>query len=342
MKDTNFETFQAQKDLVRALHADMEAASPAQVGEVLSRYLAPDCLWRGYHPFHEQRGAEAIAEVFWAPLMTALRPMQRRQDIFFAGRNVIDDMSSVWVVSMGHLMGLLDAEWVGIPATGKLTLLRYCEFSRVEDGKITEQAMFFDIPHLMMQAGWRPFGPQTGAPLVQPGPRTQDGLLYGPTDPAEGVATMAAINAMVTDLAAWSGGKTESLVDELRRTWHEDMLWWGPAGIGATYTIERYAKQHSGAFRDAFGERDFRGHIAKVAEGAYGGFFGWPNMWLNHKGGFMGMPAVGDLKGELRVIDIYRRRGDKLAENWIFIDFLHFWNIQGVDLLTRTLEIGRA
>ena len=36
----------------------------------------------------------------------------------------------------------------------------------------------------------------------------------------------------------------------------------------------------------------------------------------------------------MRVVDLYRRDGDKLAENWIFIDLLHFLNMQGVDLLT--------
>jgi hypothetical protein len=41
----------------------------------------------------------------------------------------------------------------------------------------------------------------------------------------------------------------------------------------------------------------------------------------------------------MRVIDIYRRDGDKLAENWIFIDLLHFWNMQGVDILARTTAI---
>jgi hypothetical protein len=38
----------------------------------------------------------------------------------------------------------------------------------------------------------------------------------------------------------------------------------------------------------------------------------------------------------MRVIDIYRRDGDKLAENWVFIDLLHFWKQQGVDILART------
>ena len=53
----------------------------------------------------------------------------------------------------------------------------------------------------------------------------------------------------------------------------------------------------------------------------------------------MGMPGTGQ-SGDMRVIDMYRRRGDKLAENWIFIDLLHFWNQQGVDILNRTTGIA--
>lgn len=327
--------FQAEKRLVSEMYAALEAAPAEGVGAVLGRFMSPDCLWRGFHPFHEQTGSAAIADVFWAPLKTSLAKMQRRQDIFFAGRNQLDGFESTWVVSMGHLMGLFDAPWLGIPASRKIAMLRYCEFSRVEDGQIVEQAMFFDIPHLMVQAGLNPFGPQTGQHLVQPGPRTHDGLLWEDAEKDEAPKTLDAINAMIGDIADWS--LPMSLEDELRRTWHEDMLWWGPEGIGASYTIERYAKQHSGPFRDAFQTRTFRGHIAKLAEGNYGGFFGWPNLTLEHKGGFMGMPATGQ-SGDMRVIDIYRRDGDKLAENWIFIDILHFWNMQGVDLLTRTLE----
>ncbi len=37
--------------------------------------------------------------------------------------------------------------------------------------------------------------------------------------------------------------------EELARTWHKDMIWFGPAGIGATYTRERYEKQHPNPFR---------------------------------------------------------------------------------------------
>ena len=198
--------------------------------------------------------------------------------------------------------------------------------------------MYFDIPHLMLQAGVNHFAPQTGAHLVQPGPMTHDGLLYDPQELTEGEATLSAINAMLDDICSWDTVRTEPLVDELRRTWNEDMVWWGPAGIGATYTISRYAKQHSGPFRSAFRTRRFNRDLAIIAEGRFGGLVGWPNLTLKHDGGFMGMSAT-DRESDMRVIDMYRREGRKLTENWVFIDLLHFWNIQGLDVLRRMAMI---
>ena len=55
----------------------------------------------------------------------------------------------------------------------------------------------------------------------------------------------------------------------------------------------------------------------------------------------MGMPAS-ETPGDMRVIDIYRREGDKLAENWIFIDLLHFWKQQGLDVLERIEKVPRT
>ena len=37
----------------------------------------------------------------------------------------------------------------------------------------------------------------------------------------------------------------------------------------------------------------------------------------------------------MRVVDVYRRSGDKLAENWVFIDLLHYFRQQGLDVLGR-------
>ena len=334
--------YQAEKQLVTAFYRDLENANNNEITQVLSRYVAEKYLWRGCHPYHELQSGTDVARRFWQPLRNALTHMQRRMDVFMAGENSIAGQSGVWVVSMGHLMGLFDEPWLGIQPTNKIAMLRYCEFNRVEGGKITETAMFFDIPHLMMQAGLDPFPPQTAAHLVQPGPMTHSGLMFDPQNPDEGRKTLAAIEYMVSDIKTWRKGRKEPeepLVDELRRSWNEDMIWWGPAGIGATYTIERYAKQHSGPFRAGMTDRTFNGHICRIAEGHFGGFFGWPNLTLTPSGGFMGMPAT-NIPGDMRVIDIYRRDGDKLTENWVFIDLLHFWKMQGVDILSRATEIA--
>src|SRR5688500_4107945 len=87
----------------------------------------------------------------------------------------------------------------------------------------------------------------------------------------------------------WASTRTR-YAEELARTWHDDMIWWGPAGIGASYTIPRYIRQHAGPFRQPLNDgRRFNGHICRLAEGHFGGFFGWANLTLRNSGGYMGM-----------------------------------------------------
>jgi predicted ester cyclase len=327
---------QVAKSVVRDFYSHLDSADPEILDSVMQTHTSENYLWRGYHPFHEQTSASQVSRLFWQPLRHSLKHLQRRQDVFMAGLNEMDNFSSGWVVSMGHLMGLFDEPWLGIKPTGKMAMLRYCEFNKVENGKIAETAMFFDIPHLMVQAGLQPFPPQAAAQLVQPGPMTHTGLMFDAQEPAQGEKTLASINHMMNALGDWQNEL--SLEDELRLSWNEDMIWWGPTGIGATYTIPRYAQQHSGPFRAGFKDRAFNGHVCRMAEGEFGGFFGWPNLTLEPTGGFMGMPATGK-SGDMRIIDVYRRGGEKLSENWVFIDFLHFWNQQGVDILARTTGI---
>ena len=335
------QNLQKEKKLIRDYYKALDSAQGTDITKVLKNYISEDYIWRGFHPFNEISDAKEVSEIFWQPFRHAFKNIQRRMDIFIAGKNQIDGFESVWVVSMGHLMGLFDNEWLGIAPSRKMALLRYCEFNKVENGKITETAMFFDIPHVMLQVGLNPFPPQTGAHLVQPGPMTHEGLMFEEQDAAEGEKTLATIDFMVNDIKTWQEEQDLPLVEELRRSWNEDMIWWGPAGIGTTYTIERYAEQHSGPFRAGFKDRIFNGHLCRVAEGNFGGFFGWPNLTLTPSGGFMGMPATGK-PGDMRIIDMYRREGDKLTENWIFIDLLHFWKQQGVDILDRIKKTPRT
>ncbi len=324
-------SFQAEKALVHAHYDALAKATPDNVAAVLAERTSPDWHWRGMHPFYEQHGAQAVADSFWSPFLTAMSPVQRRQDIFIAGRNEIDGFQSVWVISMGHLMGLFDAPFLGIKPNRRIAMLRYAEFNKVVDGKIVETALFCDLIHLMRQAGQYPLPPQTGMHLVQPGPATHDGLLFDDADPADSDKTLALISTMIGDINAHQKYSTPQ--QELAQCWHDDMIWWGPEGIGATYTIDRYIEQHQGPFRTQIKDRVYNGHICRMAEGDFGGFFGWANLTVTNAGGYLGMPA-GE-PAEMRVVDMYRRDGDKLAENWIFIDILHFLAMQGNDVLGR-------
>lgn len=328
--------YQDSKALVLKYYAEFEAASADQVGSVLNRYTNSDYKFRGVHPFNEIDGADVVADTVWKPLFSAFTAIQRRQDIFMAGTNSED--GSEWVTSMGKFMGLFDEDWLGIPATGKITFLPYVEFNRISDGKISESAFFCDIISVMNQVGLTPLPIQTGADIVNPGPRTHDGLMFDVQDPAESKKTLDLANRMCDDLV--SDG-LESSSKTLARTWHEDMTWFGPAGIGATYTIDRYQVQHQGPFGAGLDDIVFNGHLCNYAEGNYAGWFGWPNLTMTSSGGFMGLPAF-DGRLHMRVVDMYRRDGDKLAENWIFIDMLYWMLQQDVDVLERMRQIVHA
>ena len=129
--------------------------------------------------------------------------------------------------------------------------------------------------------------------------------------------------------------KMMSFKEELELDWHKDMIWWGPGGIGASYTIDGYQRGHTKPFQDGLEFVKFSGHILSSAEDDLGGWFGWPNLIMKPKGGYLGLTNASDIESEMRVVDLYRRDGDKIAENWVFIDHLHFLKGLGIDLLDR-------
>ena len=278
--------YQEVKEIVRDYFTAMEDAEPGEIKEVLNDYTGDDYKWRGVYPFRKQEGVENVAEKFWIPLKESLKNMQRRQDIFIAGTNELGDRK--WVFSMGHFMGLFDSEWMGIRPTGKMHHLRYAEFNCVEDGQITETGIFVDLIGFMREAGINPLPPETGKYFVYPVSRDHNGLLFEDTQKKEGEKTLELVNKMVDDLSELNQSESDDCPPEiLEKSWAEDMIWYGPAGIGASYTIPRYQKQHQLPFRQNLTDKVFNGHICRLAEGNFACFFGWPNLSNRPTGGFL-------------------------------------------------------
>ena len=83
-------TLQSAKKLVRSFNASFDATKDDALAEILAAWTTTDYSWRGVHPFHEREGTDAVVDSFWAPLRHSFSSMQRQEDIFFSGKNVID------------------------------------------------------------------------------------------------------------------------------------------------------------------------------------------------------------------------------------------------------------
>ncbi|MGM0438505.1 MAG: nuclear transport factor 2 family protein [Bacillota bacterium] len=328
--------FQEEKKLVLEYFDKMEKADEDSIGSVIKKYTSDDYDWRGVYPFRRQTNKEDVIDKFWKPLKHGLKNIQRRQDIFIAGVNEIG--GEKWVMSMGHFMGLFDNEWLNIRPNGKMMSLRYAEFNCIENGEITKTGLFIDIIGFMKQAGIDPLPPSTGQYFVYPGPRTHDGILLDDADPKEGKKTLDLVNEMVDDLSQLNESGSMGCPPEiLERTWAKDMIWYGPGGIGASYTIPRYQIQHQLPFRNNLDDKKFNGHVCRFAEGKFACFFGWPNLSNTPIGGFLGLP--GGKNADMQVVDVYCRQGDKLSENWVLIDIPYWLKQQGLDIIERTGNI---
>ena len=91
-------SYQAEKQVVRDYHAALDSTSGADMLNAVGQYVASDYLWRGYHPFSEMTSLNDVIAEFWMPLKSCLTRLQRREDVFFAGKNVTEDNDGTWVV----------------------------------------------------------------------------------------------------------------------------------------------------------------------------------------------------------------------------------------------------
>ena len=325
--------FQGVKNLVREYFKEIGECTPDEAASVLKKYVSDDYFWEGSFPLLDQHGADAVAEVFWKPIKESLSNMQRRQDVFMAG--VAQD-GKTWVMSMGWFMGNYDKEFLGIRRTCKMQHLQYAEYSCVENGKITHTAIFLDFLGFMQEAGVNPLRYSTGSYFCYPGPRDHNGLMFEDAPYEKAEQSKAVVEAMVQDLFSINDGN-EAPRELLYKTWNDDMIWYGPCGIGASFTIPRYQKQHQVPFRSQLDDKSSNELYSYFAEGDFVCFFS--SMEVRGTGGWLGMPGnekAAHLRGD---IDIYYIKNGKISENWCFIDLPYWLNEQGYNVFERTQQI---
>jgi predicted ester cyclase len=302
------------------------------IGAGLADYYHADATWHGPAPIDKLDGRDAIDSGFWAPLLEAFPDLEKTDYILFGGEFEGEE----WVCATGNLVGTFENEWLDIPATGQATWLRYGEFHRFEDGRIAETRLLLDVLDVLRQAGYR-FVPALAPEIVIPGPSTQDGVLLDEQDDAESEQTLQLVEEMIFEgLESFEEAGLDGM--GMEQYWHEDFLWYGPAGIGSTRGIDGFQAYHQAPFLDAFPDREADSGDTRVAEGTYCAWTGWPSLEATHLGdGWLGLPATNE-PVTMRVMDFWRREGEKLAENWVFIDLIDLLDQIGIDIFERVRE----
>ncbi len=313
----------------------MISAPDAELPALLATHLTEDTVWDIGFPINRLQGIEEVLEGLVLPLRQAFAHIRRRDEIFIGGSNQREQRGE-WVASVTHYVGNFNAPIIGITPSNSLAFLRSGEFYRIENGKIAEAKLLIDFLDLLRQAGRLPLPAMLGTEMLFPGPATHDGVL--PANRKRGAATLSLVQAMLRDLTKFNpetlGSSNQTGEDGY---WHDDMLWYGPGGIGANYRWDGFVKDHREAFLNAFPDRVGGNHYCHIGDGDYAAVSGWPSMTMTHLGDYLGVKATGKAL-TLRVMDFYRCAGGKIMENWVLLDYLDLFNQMGVDLLAKAEE----
>lgn len=327
--------------LKQAIGTFRKAASAFEeqpVRAALEALFSPQARLHLCHPFGDLTGPVELYETAYAPLVSAMPDLERREMILMAGTT---PEGEDWIGCMGNYMGTFLAPFLGIPPTGHLAHMRYHEFFRIEQGRVTQMQAIWDIPELMMQAGAWPMAPQLGKFLCTPAPMSGDGLAVS----GDGKVALDQVIAMLTDLCRHPADPDPAVM-RLEAYWHPRFNWYGPAGIGTGRGISGFRNWHQIPFLRAMPDRklDATGALPAhwVGEGSYVCETGWPNMrlTLSHDG-WMGIAPAGR-EVLLRSLDFWRLESGLIRENWVLVDLLDLYRQIGVDVLARMGEFNKA
>jgi predicted ester cyclase len=294
--------------------------------------LHDDHQLAAFHPVNAQSGVSNYQTQLLDPLHKAFPHGQERMDIRLAGHYApANHVHGDWVASSGHIAGVFEADLFGIPATGQVAFVRFGRFERYVERRIVETIVLLDLPSLMMQAGVWPLSPPMGPHGMAPSPHDGDGIVA--RDIGGGEESLALVQAMIGGLHKFKGDslKTMGMVDY----WSEHFWWYGPAPIGNFRGHADYERGHQLPFLTAFPDRVGGNHRARIGEGAYVASTGWPSITATHKGGgWLGLTPT-DRSVSMRVMDFWRREGERLDENWVMIDLIDLLLQMGLDVFAR-------
>jgi predicted ester cyclase len=116
----------------------------------IGAFFAPDFRWLGNAGCGTKHGLRAFQDHWQRPFQAA-----------FSDKVAVDEariFQGEWGASFGAQHAVHSGTFMGIPATGKRVEIRYMDFWKVVDGKIVDNWVMVDFPHVLRQLGVDVFG----------------------------------------------------------------------------------------------------------------------------------------------------------------------------------------
>lgn len=296
--------------------------------------LASDVEFWGPAPIGRCTGRTELEQSFYSRCDRAFSGLTAEPYLFLGG----EFEGQTWIAATGNLVGRFVEPFCGIPPSGEMAAVRYGEFCRVVDGDIVEIRCLLDLLALAASVGIHLLPPFSADDRLPVGPAAIDGCQYGSNPSKITAATLGLVDDMLGGCNRLVDGSLESM--GMAAYWHDDMVWYGPWGVGTTHGFDEFQQWAQGPSVRSFPNRRGGYHQARFADGYTAAFTGWPSLQGTFSGEpFRGIAPTGGPIGQ-SIMDFYVRRGDRLAENWVLIDLIDFAGQCGVDLL-EGLDNGR-
>lgn len=287
----------------------------------VAHYLAPDLLyesvgfgtWRtpaGWARGEENNYGMAFPETVFT------------QMLFFGDRNVSTTTTYGTAFWGGELFGIEGPKrWVN---------LRITDFYRIREdkpgwGRVAYNFMMIDWADVMRQVGRPVLPPATlEEGLVLP-PAANDGVPAPLSALVQAESRDAKVARAVAETALhedWSGEEAAAA-----QSWHPDLTYYGPGGIGLARNATAYREHVLAPFRQSFADRRVAVELF-TCEGNYCAVLG--RVQGRGRGRWLGLPCEGR-EVALRFAMHYRVVGGKVREGWTILDFPGFFQQLGLD-----------
>ena len=293
--------------------------------QIANELFNEDTIFDVAFPINNLKGKNQILSKFYIPLRKSFKNIKRRDDIFIGGNSTVGN-KGFWVASTTHYVGQFIKPFCNVypqKQTHQLFFFRSGEFYYIKDNKILNAKILFDLPNLMLQNGVNPFFNSYGSEILFPSPASQDGIC---PNSSGGSTNLKIVEKMLRDLMKFNPKDYSSVGQTgIDGAWSDDMLWYGPTGIGSNFRWDGFVSYHRKPFLDAFPDRLGGNHYCHIGDGNYAATSGWPSMTMTFKKEYLGIKPSNQ-KHTLRVMDFYRLSENKIVENWVYLDLLDFKN----------------